>query len=95
MTNEMKLLRAFIEASGFDIKEIDNATYGEVVPIGKMAIGCGNKQWKYFPDESVYKEVLGVVDYKVTKKKVDHSFDLKQGENYIVDSKGIYKDEYI
>lgn len=28
-----------------------------------------------------------------TKNKVDHSFGLKQGESYIVDSKGIYKDE--
>ena len=68
MTNEIKLLRAFIEASGFDIKQTDNAAYGEVVPLGKMAISCGNKQWKYFPDESFYKEVLYPVDYKVSKK---------------------------
>jgi len=53
MSNEMKLLKAFIEASGFDIKEDGSASYD------KPKV---------------------VIDYKVTKKKSQVSFDVDSPE---------------
>lgn len=55
MTDEMKLLRAFIEASGYDIKVIVNVKEGQTV-VSKRAV-YGNQT---FAD----------VEYKVTKKKI-------------------------
>ena len=55
MTNEMKLLRAFIEASGYEIKDVT-----EIVDILDMSR----------PEKDAMLSIKQVVDYKVTKKKI-------------------------
>ena len=82
MTNEMKLLRAFIEASGFDIKDVITGSVEDEISVhdGLSIINsCDNSgmvvvngEYKRGDNNSYfYRVVDAVYDYKVTKK-VEH-----------------------
>jgi len=67
MTNEIKLLRAFIEASGFDVEAIakhDDVAY--LKDLNNWGQDIRNKNRRK-PKESNY----NYTDYKVTKKEDD------------------------
>jgi len=83
MNNIEKKLDALIDALGFDVEEVGNIAYGEIVPLGKMAVGCADKDWEYFPDEEVYKEVLSRFIYKLTKKVRHYELTKPMIENII------------
>ena len=55
MTNEIKLLRAFIEASGFDVEE-------ERIPLNDFAVSNWNNSGR------IGDRPTATIDYKVTKK---------------------------
>ena len=69
-----KLLRAFIEAQGYEIEEVNNITFGKTITAGDW--GCSaatDKEFEFFPatgvmTQAVYREVIRTTDYKVTKK---------------------------
>ena len=65
MTNEMKLLRAFIEASGFDVEQTEIITLdGTPLPKPDMRPGA------FIPIEADdIRNIIRVTDYKVTKKR--------------------------
>lgn len=69
MNNTERKLDALIDALGFDVEVVDSIVYGEIVPLGKMVVGCASKEWEYLPEEEVYKEVLSRVYYKLTKRE--------------------------
>ena len=60
MTDEMKLLRAFIEASGFDVETIRS--------LGPKTTFTG-QQYTLPDNDGLCRQVIGG-DYKVTKKRV-------------------------
>ena len=74
MNNTDKLLRAFIEASGYEIEGSIDISYGQVIKAGLWGVSAtANTEFKFFPatdeiPESEYREVIRNVDYKVTKK---------------------------
>lgn len=75
MTNEMKLLRAFIEAQGYEIE----ATHGSGVYcgcIGLTAGGCHKCQGTGM--------LPGIIDYKVTKRPcaIDYDYSKKLVSEY-------------
>jgi len=83
MTDEMKLLRAFIEASGFDVKELVDTKLTPIskqsgmnrIAFGALTMGCNGlatisgNEYKRGDDECYYLKASLDVDYKVTKKK--------------------------
>ena len=73
----MKLLKAFIEASGFDVEEVDTKTYGQPRELhaGEKMFG-GIKSDLEFQGDGLYREVTHHIDYKVTKKEVSCPGDL-------------------
>lgn len=72
MTNEMKLLRAFIEASGYEVEDTQ-----KVFIKGVEQKGCGS----LIPIDADNIDYLEVVnDYKVTKRKV---FDYKRHDEKV------------
>lgn len=78
----MKLLMAFIEASGFDVERTVDITCGKIIKAGFW--GCSeatNNEFEFFPatndmPEAEYREVIRTTDYKVTKKKITRDGDL-------------------
>ena len=97
MNNTDKLLRAFIEASGYEIEEIVDI---KETPISKqsglnrltvstitmartdLAID-NNGEYKRGDDECYYLKASMEVDYKVTKKEVDYKEVLSKYIDYI------------
>jgi len=57
MTNEMKLLRAFIEASGFDVEDVVTVTKPKF-----------NAMKALYTDRYNQQGPITTIDYKVTKK---------------------------
>ena len=77
MTNEMKLLKAFIEASGFDVEEGD-VTAGNLIDNRKSSAVYSTKEInQLYPGKHIECPTFGgnwvvsepIADYKVTKKK--------------------------
>ena len=62
MTNEMKLLRAFIEAQGFEIEEV-------ATPLGDAEISDWNNKWRNANTSHIPPRSTPSIDYKVTKHK--------------------------
>ena len=79
MNNTEKLLRAFIEASGYSIESELIVTFGESIKAGSWGVSAAAKgEYEFFPandemKEAEYREVIRTIDYKVTKK-VDRSW---------------------
>ena len=79
MNNTEKLLRAFIEASGFDIERNVDISYGQTFKAGSWGSRAATSiEFKFFPatdemPEAEYREVIRTTNYKVTKKKVKGS----------------------
>jgi len=65
MNNTDKLLRAFIEAQGFEVKEVKTPVTSLKQATGALTIAAGG----------VYS-----IDYKVTKKKAQACFDIDSPE---------------
>lgn len=74
MNNTDKLLRAFIEASGYETEGSIDISYGQVIKAGLWGVSAAaNTEFKFFPatdemPEAEYREVIRTTDYKVTKK---------------------------
>ena len=72
MTNEMKLLLAFIEASGYEVEELtacDEPAYQEAVSQHNTYLASGgNATWPH-PEQRDFVNVSG---YTVTKKKTEY-----------------------
>jgi len=62
MTNEMKLLRAFIEAQGFEIEEV-------TTPLGDTEISDWNNKWRNANTSHIPPRPTLSIDYKVTKRE--------------------------
>lgn len=68
MNNTEKLLRAFIEASGYEIEEVHTKTYGHPRSLTGAEKGFGGVTVELeFQGDGLYKEVTRNVDYKVIK----------------------------
>ncbi len=77
----MKLLRAFIEASGFDIEEVHTKTYGMTRELNQNEKMLGGVRGELeFQGNGLYKEVTRHIDYKVTKRK---TFDYKRHDEKV------------
>jgi len=67
----MKLLIAFIDAMGYEVKTINNKEYGRKLSsenyinpsFAQIRSGCA---WEFI--DGYYREIVRTVDYKVTKK---------------------------
>jgi len=74
MNKTDKLLRAFIEASEFEVERTVDITYGQIIKAGLW--GCSaatNKEFDFFPatsdmPDAEYREVIRTTNYKLTKK---------------------------
>ena len=64
MSNTDKLLRAFIEASGYEVEEIH-------IPLDDHAISDWNNKWRNANTSSIPPKPEATIDYKVTRREVD------------------------
>lgn len=69
MNNTDKLLRAFIEASGYEVKDVHTKTYGHPRELKHSERMFGGMSAELeFQGNGMYKEVTRRLDYKITKK---------------------------
>lgn len=75
MNNTDKLLRALIDALGFEVDRVVSVSYGRTIQAGHYSVTANpNTEYEFFPatnqmPHAEYKEVIRSVDYKVTKKE--------------------------